>query len=311
MGRTPKQGRPYIKDIYDLGRPHPTTPYSKLIINAAITGMVPMKDDSPHVPITVPEIIEDATRCCQAGASIIHVHARGEDGLPTYKKEVYAEIIRGIRANCPDAIICTTTSGRKHNTFEKRSEVLELEGNSKPDMGSLTLGSLNFTKQASINTPKMIQDLAAKMIAHDIVPEIEIFDIGMVNTAKIFIKNEILVEPFYFNLLLGSVFSVPATLFDLAYMVNSLPSAGQWAAAGIGRFQLKMNFASILMGGHVRVGIEDNIFYNQNNKELATNEQLIQRIVKFSHTIGREVASASEARGLIGLPQRSEKKVSS
>ena len=137
--------------VYDLGIPHPVTPYPKLIINACITGMVPTKKDTPHVPISVDDIIADATSCYDAGASMIHVHARDDDGEPTHRKEVYAEIISGIRANRPDAIICATTSGRVHNTFEYRSEVLELTGDTKPDMGSLTMGSLNFPKQASIN----------------------------------------------------------------------------------------------------------------------------------------------------------------
>jgi uncharacterized protein (DUF849 family) len=147
--------------VYDLGIPHPVTPYPKLIVNAAITGMVPTKQQTPHVPITVPEIVADAVACHNAGASIIHLHARDEAGEPTYRKELYAEMIAGIRAKCQDMIICTTTSGRVHNTFDKRSEVLQLDGNVKPDMGSLTMGSLNFAKQASVhgfwNSPSPVQ----------------------------------------------------------------------------------------------------------------------------------------------------------
>lgn len=295
-----------MNPIYDLGIPHPVTPYPKLIINAAITGMVPMKKDTPHVPITVDEIIKDAAECCKAGASMVHIHARDEDGSPTYKKEIYADIIRGIRGQCPDVIICASTSGRIHNTFEKRSEVFELKGDAKPDMGSLTMGSLNFPGQASINTPDMIENLAVKMKESGIIPEIEIFEAGMINMTKILMKKGVLAGPFYFNLLLGSIYSAPATLFDLSCMVQSLPRGVIWGAAGIGKFQLTMNLAAILMGGNVRVGLEDNVYYDNGKTNFATNPMLIQRLVKFSHDIGREVATPREARELIGIISKTE-----
>jgi len=263
--------------------------------------MVPMKKDTPHVPISVDEIIADATACYDAGASMIHVHARDEEGNPTHKKEIYADIITGIRAKRPDVIICATTSGRIHNTFEYRSEVLELTGDAKPDMGSLTMGSLNFPKKASINDPEMISNLAIAMRERGIVPEIECFETGMIQTTKILIKRGILVKPFYINMLFGSIFSAPATLFDLTHMVMSLPPGVQWGAAGIGKFQLKMNFASVLMGGHVRVGLEDNIWFNQDTRDLATNARLTERVASFSRQVGREVATAVEARKIIGL----------
>lgn len=286
---------------YDLGIPHPATPYPKLIINAAITGMVPTKKHTPHVPITVDEIIEDATKCVAAGASIIHVHARDRDESATYKKDIFSDMITGIRARCPDVIVCASTSGRVHNTFEKRSQVLELEGDAKPDMASLTLGSLNFPTQASINTPDMIEQLAVRMRDRGIVPELEAFETGMIQTAKILIKRGVLKPPFYCNLLLGSIFSAPGTLFDLSHMVLSLPPNVHWAAAGIGRFQLNMNVGAVLMGGHVRVGLEDNIYMRQDTKELATNAGLIERVVRFAQDIGRDIATPSEARAMIGL----------
>jgi len=290
-----------MEAIYDLGIPHPVTPYPKLIVNAAITGMVPTKKHTEHIPLSVDEIIEDGTACVDAGASIVHVHARDADGAPTYKKETYADIIKGLRASRPDAIICASTSGRVHNTFEYRSEVLDLEGDAKPDMGSLTMGSLNFPKQASVNQPEMIQNLALKMKERGIIPEIEAFETGMIQTAKVLMKREILIEPFCFNLLLGSIYSAPGTLFDLTHMVKSLPPGVHWAAAGIGKFQLKMNFAAVLMGGHVRVGLEDNIYFDPDNKKLATNVMLIDRVVNFAKEIGREIATPREARESLGM----------
>ncbi len=292
------------KHRYDLGMPHPVTSYPKLIINAAITGMVPRKKDTPHIPITPPEIIEDAFRCYQAGASTVHLHVRDEAENPTYKKELYAQIIEGIRTVCSDMIICVSTSGRVHNTFEKRSEVLELEGDLKPDMASLTMGSLNFPKQPSINSPEMIQNLALKMKERGIMPEIEIFEFGMINTTKVLMNKGILTAPLYCNLLLGSIYSAQATMFDLSYMVKSLPPEVQWGAAGIGRFQLSMNLAAMLMGGHVRVGLEDNIFFDNDRVELATNEALINRLVRLAKEIGRSVAMPHEAREMLGLQSR-------
>ena len=286
---------------YDLGIPHPVTPYPKLIINAAITGMVPTKKLTPHIPITVDEIVADATACYNAGASMIHVHARDEEGEPTYRKEIFADIIAGIRSNHPDLIICATTSGRLHNTLEARSQVLELEGDAKPDMGSLTMGSLNFPKQASINQPKMIQDLALKMKDRAVVPEIEVFETGMIHTARVLMKRGILEPPYYCNILLGSIYSAPATLFELAHMVRSLPPDVHWGAAGIGKFQLKINFAAVLMGGHVRVGLEDNIYYDEEAGRLATNAELIERVASFAKQVGREVATAKEAREMLAI----------
>ena len=284
---------------FDL--PYPIRPYPKLIINAAITGMVHTRADTPHVPISVEEIIDDACRCQRAGASILHIHARDKKGLPSADRRIYAEIIEGIRSRCPEVIICVSTSGRVDGAFEKRVDVLNLEGPLKPDMASLTLGSLNFLKQASVNSPQTIENLALKMKENHIVPELEIFDTGMINAARMLAGRGVLKGPFYCNLLLGSAYTAQATLFDLAYMAGALPAGFNWAAAGIGKFQLNMNIAAVLMGANVRVGLEDNIFYDSEKKILATNEMLIERIVRIAREIGREIATPTEARQMLGL----------
>jgi uncharacterized protein (DUF849 family) len=281
--------------------PHPLKPYSKLIINAAITGMVPGKKDSPHIPITVEEIVEDSVRCVSAGASILHLHARDENGKATYKSEMYARIIKAVREECPDVIICVTTSGRFYNVFEKRAEVLDLDGFVKPDMASLTLGSLNFPKQASINDPDMIMRLAEKMAQNGIKPELEIFDTGMINTAKYLYRKGYISPPFYFNAILGSIYSTQAKMLDLAYLVNLLPQDAIWAGGGIGVFQLSINIAAIIMGGHVRVGLEDNLWYDFNKKELTTNERSIERLKRIAVEFRRDIATPVEAREMLGL----------
>ena len=272
----------------------------RLIINAALTGNVPTKAQNPYVPITAEEIVEDCERCVAAGAAIVHLHARDADGRPTYRAEVYAEILAGVRERCPDVIVCLTTSGRVHPEFEQRAEVLELE----PDLASLTLGSLNFPTQASVNEPETIRRLAERMYERGIVPELEVFDFGMVDYAKYLIEREILRPPFYFNLLLGSLGTLSATPFNLAALVQTLPEGSTWSAAGIGRFQFFVNTMAVAMGGHVRVGIEDSLYLDPEKQRLASNVELVRRIAGVATATERDVASPDEARGLIGLERR-------
>ena len=163
--------------------------------------MIPTKQMTPHVPVSPEEIISESLESRQFGVSMIHLHARDKDGKPTYKKDIYEQIVKGIRDVDKDIIICLSTSGRSWSEFEKRSECLELQGSDKPDMGSLTLSSLNFNKQASVNSPEMIQMLAKKMLDNNIKPELEAFDVGMINYAKYLHKKGLINPPFYFNLI--------------------------------------------------------------------------------------------------------------
>ena len=194
-----------------------------------------------------------------------------------------------------------TTSGRHFHEFEKRSEVLDLSGPLKPEMASLTLGSMNFPKEASINAPATIQSLAAKMHDKGIVPELEAFDMGMIEYSKYLLDKKILKQPLYYNLLLGSLGTIGATPLNLAMMVNSLPAQSTWAAAGIGKFQFSMNALAITMGGHVRVGLEDNLFMDAEKKDPATNARLVERLVKLGRAAGREPATSADAKAMIGL----------
>lgn len=281
--------------------PYPLEPYPKLIINAALTGVIPSKADNPHIPISQQEVIEDAVKCCDAGAAIVHVHARDEQGEPTYEPGLFAEIIGGIRQRRSDLIVCATTSGRRYGEWSQRSAVLDLTGECKPDMASLTTGSLNFPDGPSVNDPEMIENLARRMQERGIKPELEILELGMINTTSVLVKKEVLTPPHYFNILLGSIYTAPATMMNLCAMVRSLPEESCWSACGLGKFQLKINVAAILMGGHVRVGLEDNLFYDNERKKLATNAGLVERLVRIAGELGREVASPTEARGMLGL----------
>lgn len=276
-------------------------PGRKLIIKLAPTGMIPTKDQTSHVPITPEEIAEDTYRAYRLGVSVVHVHARDEAGRPTHKKEYFDEIFNLIRDRCPDIIICATTSGRVTPQVEHRSEVLSL----KPDMASLTMGSLNFPNYASVNPLQTIRDLAEIMRKNGIMPELEIFEPGFINTARYLARKGELKPPLHFNMLLGSLGSIPAEVRDLAYLVDSLPAGSSWSATGIGRYQTRINAAAILMGGHVRVGIEDSIYYNYPKKELATNEILVKRIVRLAQELERDIATPAEAREILGIRNRS------
>jgi uncharacterized protein (DUF849 family) len=277
-------------------------PQRKFILNFTPTGMIPTKKMTPHVPVTPDEIIEDVLQAASLGVTIVHLHARDSiTGEPTYKKEIYDEIIRGIRKENTDLILCVSTSGRTYSEFEKRSECLELDGELKPDFASLTLSSLNFNKQASINAPDMIKDLAKKMMDRGIRPELEVFDLGMINYAKYLIKKGLLAPPYYFNLILGNIACAQADMLHLGLMIKDLPKESIWSVGGVGNSQLKMNALSIVAGGGVRIGLEDNIWYDPDRTKLATNRDLVERIILIARTLGRRPFTPKEARAVLGL----------
>lgn len=269
----------------------------KLIINFTPTGMIPTKEMTPHVPITVNEIVEDVHRAYELGITLTHIHARDEiTGVPTYRKEVYAEIIAGIRKYAPDLVICTSLSGRNFNTLDKRADVLSLEGDLKPDMGSLTLSSLNFNKVASMNAPDMIEDLAKTMKSKGIVPELEVFDVGMINFGNYLVKGEHIVPPLYYNLLFGNIACAQTNLLHVGVMLNDLPKDALISIAGVGTGQMMMNFLAVAIGKGVRVGLEDNIWFDKERTKLATNKALIERIHVVAKANDREIMTPSEFR---------------
>lgn len=273
-----------------------------LIVNFTPTGMIPTKEMTPHVPVSVDEIIEDVRKAVDIGITMVHLHARDEvTGKPTYKAEVYGKIIAGIRSFSKDLIICVSLSGRDFNEFEKRAEALQLDGDIKPDMGSLTLSSLNFNRVASINSPEMIQKLANEMKSRGILAELEAFDAGMINYAKYLEHKGILEPPHYCNLLLGNIACAQADLLHVGIMVRDLSSNTFWSLAGIGNYQLMMNSVSIVSGGGVRVGLEDNIWFDKARTRLATNSDLLLRINRLAEASERKVMPPAKLRELLNL----------
>jgi uncharacterized protein (DUF849 family) len=272
-----------------------------VVINAALTGMVPRRATTPHVPLTAAEIVEDAVACHRAGASIVHLHARDPDEAPTWRREAYEEFVPAIRARCPGLIVCVTTSGRTFPELEQRADVLALSSDAKPDMASLTLGSLNFRDGASVTTLEMIHALAARMRERDIKPELEIFDLGMAAYAAILLEKELASPPLYANVLLGNANTAPAGARALSALVDELPPGTVWAAGGLGDFQLSATGLAVFMGGHVRVGLEDNRWLDRSTRTPATNEALVRRVADIAALAGRPVATPEQTRSMLGL----------
>ncbi len=278
-----------------------------LIINACLTGMVTSRKATPHVPITPEEIVQDALAVAERGACIVHLHARGPDGLPTWDPAIYAEFLGAVREHLPDLVLCVSTSGRQWNEREKRSAVLQLDGICKPDMASLTLGSLNFLREASVNRPQDIEYLLETMYAAGIRPELEIFDLGMADLARHWYEEGKLRPPLYANILLGNRGTAAATPANLVAIVDRLPPGTIWAAAGIGRAQLPVNAMAVAMGGNVRVGLEDNIFFDGEKSRLASNSDLVSRVVDLAKLVERRIARPEEVRAMLGLDGAADK----
>ena len=272
-----------------------------IIINFTPTGMLPTKEMTAHVPISVEEIIDDVLEAYDQGITMVHLHARDELGKPTHKKELYAKIIGGIRKYAKDLVIGVSLSGRNISDVKKRAEVLELENELKPDMGSLTLSSLNFNKVASINSPDTINELVKILNEKGVLPEFEAFDAGMINYAK-YLENKKLIEaPFYFNLLLGNIACAQPDPLHIGVMIKDLPENTLWSLAGIGNAQLQVNSLSIAMGGGVRVGLEDNIWFDKKRTVKAKNIDLIKRIHRLIECNDADWMKPSEFRTKMNL----------
>lgn len=273
----------------------------KLLLNLAPTGMVPTRQMSPCVPLSPEEIIADAVAAAAMGVNIVHIHARDEAGVPTYRKEVYARIIGGIRERCPDLVICVSLSGRDFRSFEERSDALRLTGDVAPDMASLTLSSMNFAKVESVNSPDMIRRLAELMGERGIKPELEAFDAGMVNYAGYLADRDIIRPPFYFNFLLGNVSSAQVKPAHLGLMMSELPPQSYWCGAGIGARQLDANMLGLLFGNGARVGLEDYLWLDPERRVPARNEDMVRRFVDLTIMLDRQIASTGETREMLGL----------
>lgn len=272
----------------------------KLIISAATTGSATQRSQTPHVPITEEEIAQAALDCWQAGAAIVHIHVRDEEHRVTCDGWRYQQVTDLVRAAGSDVIMNWSTGGGAGIvTDAQRADPLGLS----PEVASFDCGSTNFGQGVFINSPPFLRELAIKMDEHRVTPEIEIFDTGMLQVAHDLIDEGLLKPPYWFQFVLGVKGAAPATARELAHLVDGLPAGSRWSVCAIGRHQLPMNMVAMAMGGHARTGLEDNIFYQY--RQLATsNAQLVERLVRIAHELGREIASPDEARALIGVAER-------
>ncbi len=271
---------------------------SKLIITAAIVGAEVTRDINPSVPLTPDELAQAAYECCKAGAAIVHLHARDKDGNPTQDKEVFAEIIRLIKDKC-DIIVQISTGGAVTASVEERLAPISL----KPEMGTLTTGTVNFGNDVFMNSPEYVEKIARALQENGVKPEVEVFEVGMIQNALNLIKKGLLSEPLHFDFVMGVPGAIPGTIKNLLHLSESIPPGSTWTVAGIGRAELPLATMAIMMGGHVRVGYEDNVYYSR-GVLAESNAQLVERVVRLAKELGREVATPAEARGILGIASR-------
>lgn len=257
------------------------------IINFTPTGTQPTRENS-LAPLTPSEIIEEVHQAYELGITLVHIHARDEQLHNTYKSSVYGRIIDGIRAHCPDLAICVSLTGRLFPEFEKRSEVLELQ----PDMGSLTMSSLNFPSGASVNEPEMIVKLIEKMDKYGVKPEIECFDSGMLNYTNYLISKKILKPPHYINVIFGNLYNAQCNLATMASILAVKPDNSLMCFGGIGKQQIAANVIGLTYADGVRVGLEDNFYYT--DRDLTFNIRLLTRIHILADTLSIKIVKPKE-----------------
>ncbi len=270
----------------------------KLIITVAPTGSLPTKAQTPHVPVTPAEVIQDAYDCYNAGASIVHIHGRDKEQKPTHDINFFSETVAGIKGKC-NIILQISTGGRAGQTYESRAQALGLKD---AEMASLTTGSVNFPNSAYVNEPALVEYLAKTMQEHGLKPEIEIFDVSMISNALDLVKKGLLATPIHFNFVMGLKGAMPFSLKNYSHLLDSIPAGSTWNVSGVGKAQLELAAHSLVSGGHVRVGLEDNIYYSKG--VLATNAQLVERIVRLAQELGREVATPDEAREILQIKKK-------
>lgn len=266
-----------------------------LIITVAPVGAETSRKDNPALPVTPEEIADEAAKCAEKGASIIHLHVRDAAGEATQSKAVFEKTMELIKKKS-DIIIQASTGGAAWMTAKERLQPLELT----PEMATLTTGTVNFGSEIFSNSIPMVEEFAKMMSERGIKPEIEVFDVGMIQTALMLVKKGILRTPLHFDFVMGVPGGIPGEARHLVHLVDSLPAGSTWSVAGIGRFELPLAMMAIVMGGHIRVGFEDNVYYGKG--VLAdSNAQLVERIARLAGEMGRKVATPEEARGILGL----------
>lgn len=267
----------------------------KVVITVALTGAEVTRAQNPNLPITPEELIQSAYEAYNAGAAMCHVHVRNPDGTPAYDSMLFREVLEGVRGKCP-MLVQFSTGGAIGMTYEQRMAHLV----HKPDMATLNCGSMNFGNDIFLNPPEFMEKLAQELLNHNIKPELEVYDIGMINNALVLLKKGLLKEPLHFDFVMGVAGGIPGIPKNLLSMIDSTPKDSTWTVAGIGRAELPLAVMSLVAGGHVRVGLEDNIYYTK-GVLARNNAQLVERVVRIAKEVGRDPATPEEARQIFSI----------
>ena len=269
---------------------------AKTIITASLTGAVSPKAKNPNIPCTPKEIAEDAIRCWKAGAAIVHLHMRDDQFKGSMDKDRFAETVKIIRGES-DVVLNLTSSGEINIPFERRMEHLALL---KPEIGTFDAGSINVLPDGIFdNTAGFLTKLGNLLIENNIKPEVEIMDLGMIAASEYYVHKGVLKAPVHYQFVMGFFSGAPATPENLAFLKDKLAPGSTWSAFGIGNAHMPILYAAIAMGGHVRVGLEDCIYYAPG--KLATNLMFVERASRAIQEFGNEVATTADARQMLGL----------
>ncbi len=269
----------------------------KLIITAAICGAEVTKEMNPAVPYTVEEMVREAKSAYEAGAAIIHIHVREDDGTPTQSKARYKEVIDAILEVIPDVILIPSTGGAVGMTSEERLQPTELP----LEMATLDCGTCNFGDEVFENTLPMMRDFGKRMMENNIKPEYECFEMGHLDSILHLIKRgEAPAGQLHFNFVLGVLGCASANINNLTWMVNAIPQGSTWCVTGVGRHEFPMAVHAIAMGGNVRVGFEDNLYLSR-GVLAKSNGELVEKVVRIANELGRGIATPAEAREILDL----------
>lgn len=268
---------------------------NKTIITCALCGAETTRAHNPALPITPEEIAADAADCYKAGASIIHLHVRNDDGTPTSDIKVFKKAIDLIRGKC-DAVIEISTGGAVGMTPEERIAPVAL----KPDMASLDCGTINFGNDYIINTLPIMRQFAAEMNKHGVKPVLECFDVSQVQSSHILIKEGLLKPPYYYGFGMNVVGALSFSVKTLSYMIDQMPPESFFTPVGIGRAQLPAVYAAIAAGGFLRVGFEDNVYYSR-GRLAKSNAELVERAARVAREANLEIATPGDVRKILGL----------
>lgn len=270
-----------------------------MVLTAAMVGAEVTREQTPYLPITAEEIAEDAARCREAGAAMVHLHVRTAEGKPSQDSELFRAAIRAIRKRC-DVLVQTSTGGAVGMSGEERCGPLQLEGPDRPDMATLTTGTVNFGEEVFWNPRPLVREIAGRIRARGIKPEIECFDVGMIDEARWLAREGLLELPAHFDFVLGVPGGAAADVRVLELMAAYLPEGSSWTCAAMGRHQLPFVELSAERGGNSRVGLEDNIFLSKGVLAKG-NYELVAEAARRAQAKGRRLATPQEARELLRL----------